>query len=154
MKCGFTILLAEDDPNDLTLFRYAVADSATEARININVRVVRDGVEAIEYLGGDGNFADRNIHVFPDLIVLDLKMPKLTGLDVLKWLGENPDYHRIPKILLSGSSEERDIEEAYQLGVNTYFQKPATLDEYRELVHHMILYWSHTKRPVIRQMAH
>jgi CheY-like chemotaxis protein len=154
MKRGFTILLAEDDENDVTLFRHAVAESARECRINISVRVVNDGVEAIEYLSAQGVFANRNVHPFPELIVLDLKMPRLTGLDVLKWLSEHPEYRRVPKILLSGSSEDRDIEEAYHLGVNTYFQKSGNLDEYRELIHHIISYWAHTKRPVIRHMAH
>lgn len=150
MKHGFTILLAEDDSNDAMLFKYAVADSAAKSRINIDVRIVGDGADAIAYLSGKGDFAVRHSHPFPDLIVLDLKMPRLTGLDVLRWLIEHPEYRRVAKILLTGSSEDRDIEAAYQLGVNTYFQKPGSLDEYRELIHHMISYWAHTKRPVIR----
>jgi CheY-like chemotaxis protein len=84
------------------------------------------------------------------LIVLDLKMPRLTGLDVLKWLAEHPEYRRVPKVLLSGSAEERDIDAAYRLGVNTYFQKPSSLAEFREMVHLMVNYWAHTQRPVIR----
>ena len=74
-------------------------------------------------------------------------------LEVLKWLREHPEYQHVPKIMLSGSGEDRDVEEAYRLGVNTYFQKPASLEEYRELVYDVILYWSHTKRPVIRHAA-
>jgi CheY-like chemotaxis protein len=150
MKRGFTMLLAEDDNNDVVLFRHTLAESAARNRLAINLQVVADGEEAIDYLKGAGAFADRNAHPFPDIIVLDLKMPRMTGLDVLKWLREHPEYRRIPKILLSGSCEERDIDEAYRLGVNTYFQKPASLDEYRELIHHMVSYWAHTQRPVIR----
>ena len=86
-------------------------------------------------------------------MVLDLKMPRLDGLEVLRWLKEHPEYRRVPKILLSGSAEDRDIEEAYNLGVNTYFQKPVSLGEFRELIHHLILYWAHTQRPVIRHAA-
>src|SRR5690349_6191482 len=127
MKRGFTILLAEDDGNDIRLFEHAVAESAAESRVSVAVQVVRDGVDAIAYLAGEGDFADRSAYPFPDLIVLDLKMPRLTGIDVLGWLKQHPEYSRVANILLSGSSEDRDIEEAYHLGVNTYFQKPSTL---------------------------
>jgi CheY-like chemotaxis protein len=153
MKRGFTMLLAEDDENDVMLFRHAVEESAAKSGVKIDVRVVSDGAAAIAYLSGDGDFGIRHAHPFPDLIVLDLKMPRQTGLDVLRWLKDHPKYRRVAKILLSGSSEDRDIEEAYELGVNTYFQKPGSLDEYRELIHHMISYWAHTKRPVIRHVA-
>ena len=77
-------------------------------------------------------------------------MPRLTGLNVLAWLKGHEEYRRLPKIMLSGSAEERDIEEAYRLGVNTYFQKPSSLDEFRELIHYMIGYWAHTQTPMIR----
>ena len=150
MKRGFTILLAEDDETDAMFFRHAVGESARRCRINIDIHVVRDGEEAVAYLSGEGDFGDRQNYPFPHLIVLDLKMPRVTGLDVLRWLFEHPEYRRIPKILLSGSNEERDIESAYQLGANTYFQKPISLEEFRELVHLMVSYWAHTQRPVIR----
>jgi len=150
MKRGFTMLLAEDSKDDVALFRHALERSARQTQLNIKLELVPDGAQAIEYLEGEGRFADRLLHPFPDIIVLDLKMPRLTGLDVLKWLKEHEDYARIPKILLSGSSEERDIDEAYRLGVNTYFQKPVSLEEFRELVHHMVCYWAHTQTPLIR----
>jgi len=144
------MLLAEDDENDLMLFRHAVQESTEKSGIKVDIRVVYDGADAIAYLSGEGDFAARNTHPFPDLIVLDLKMPRLTGLDVLRWLRDHPEYRRVPKILLSGSSEDRDIEEAYHLCVNTYFQKPTVLSEFRELIHLMISYWAYTNRPVIR----
>jgi two-component system response regulator len=150
MKRGFTILLAEDDGNDVVLFKHAVEESAEASRVSIKVQVVGDGAEAISYLDGEGAFSDRNVHPFPDLIVLDLRMAGLGGLEVLRWLKEHPEYRRVPKVLLSGSSEDRDIEAADQLGGNTYFQKPGALGDYRELIHHLIGYWAHTKRPVIR----
>jgi CheY-like chemotaxis protein len=149
MKRDFAILLAEDDENDAVLFSRTVAESARQSGIRIEVRAVGDGDEAIAYLGGEGKYGDRGAYPFPGLIVLDLKMPRLSGLDVLKWLMEHPEYRRVPKILMSGSSEERDIDAAYRLGVNTYFQKPGSLEEYRELIHIMVSYWAHTQRPVI-----
>ena len=149
MKRGFTLLLAEDNQNDVAFFRHALENSARQGQLNINLQIVSHGAEAIDYLNGQGKFANRVLHPFPDIIVLDLKMPRLTGLDVLRWLNEHQEYRRIPKIMLSGSSQECDIDEAYRLGVNTYFQKPVSLDEFRELVHHMVCYWAHTQRPVI-----
>ena len=131
------VLLADDHPKVLENAKKLLGPDY------LVVGAVSNGVMALE--------AARELT--PDLIVLDLKMPQLSGLDVLRWLMDHPQYRRIPKILLSGSSEDRDIEEAYQLGVNTYFQKPGSLDEYRELIHHMISYWAHTKRPVIRHAA-
>ena len=150
MNRGFTMLLVEDDEHDLALFRHALQKSAHDTGLKIQLYMVRDGEEAIEYLRGAGPFTDRALHPFPDIIVLDLKMPRLNGLDVLRRLKEHRQYSRVPKILLSGSSQERDIDEAYELGVNTYFQKPTSLAELRELVHHMICYWALTKRSVIR----
>ena len=148
MKLGFTMLLAEDSENDVLLFKHAVEKSAAAKGLKIRLEVTEDGGEAIEYLSGAGAFADRQKYPLPDLIVLDLKMPRFTGLDVLTWLKEHEDYRRIPKILLSASSQECDIDEAHRLGVSTYFQKPSGLDEFRELIDHMICYWAHTKRQV------
>src|SRR6266566_2384323 len=150
MKRGFTILLAEDDENDLALFQHVVEETAAESRIRIRVVPVLDGVDAIAYLEGEGDFTDRQKYPFPELIVLDLKMPRQNGLDVLRWLKEHEEYWQVPKILLSGSADERDVRAAYRLGANTYFQKPPTLDEYRELISHLIRYWAHMQRPVIR----
>ena len=150
MKRGFTILLADDDDNDAEIFKHVVAETAQKSQIAIGICVVRDGVEAIDYLSGQGGFQDRETFPFPFLIVLVLKMPRLTGLDVLQWLAEHPEYRRVPKVLLSGSAEERDIDTAYRLGVNTYFQKPSSLTEFRVLIHLMINYWARTQRPVIR----
>jgi CheY-like chemotaxis protein len=148
MKRGFTMLLAEDNFNDATLFEHAVKAGAAQAGVKVELHRVRDGAEAIAYLAGEGEFAAQP---FPDLVVLDLKMPMVDGLDVLAWLESHPEYRRLPKIILSGSGLETDVEKAYKLGANTYFEKPGTLDEYRELVSHMILYWSHTKRPALRR---
>jgi CheY-like chemotaxis protein len=153
MKRGFTLLLAEDDPNDAMLFQRALEESARIAAVPIRLQVIGDGEQAIEYLKGEGEFQDRDKYPFPEIVVTDLKMPRLNGLGVLAWLRENEQYQRMPKILLSGSSEECDVDEAYRLGANTFFQKPDSLGEYRELVYHIVCYWAHTQRPMIRHAA-
>jgi CheY-like chemotaxis protein len=151
MKRGFTILLAEDSENDVILFKHAVEKSSEKTRLKIHLAITRDGAEAVEYLSGQGKFENRLEYPFPDLVILDLKMPRVCGLDVLSWLKDREEYRRIPKILLSASAQESDIETAYRLGVNTYFQKPGGLDETRDLIHHIICYWSYTERPAFRQ---
>jgi len=147
------MLVAEDDGNDLALFRLMVAEAAKKTGLTIYLQATRDGEETIEYLSGAGKFADRYSHPFPDIIVLDLKMPRLSGLEVLKWIKNHHEYMIIPKIMLSGSGEESDIYKAYRLCVNTYFQKPNSLEEYRELIHHLISYWAHTKRSTVKHSA-
>jgi len=92
MKRGFTMLLAEDSKDDVALFRHALERSARKTHLNIKLELAPDVAHAIEYLEGEGRFADRLLHPFPDIIVLDLKMPCLTGLDVLKWLNEHEEY--------------------------------------------------------------
>jgi CheY-like chemotaxis protein len=137
------ILVAEDDPKDLALLRHAVR----EIECPVHLVVVRDGEEAIEYLRGDGPFGDRGRHPLPDLLLLDLKMPRVTGLEVLKWIKRHKDSARIPTIMLSGSGLEADVEEAYRLGVNTYFTKPNELGKLSELLGLLIQYWSRSQRP-------
>jgi len=150
MKRGFTLLLVEDDANDIGFFRHALADASDRAAIKVRLEITRDGEEAIQYLSGTGDFSDRVRFPFPDLIVLDLKMPRLTGLDVLAWLKGHEEYRRVPKILLSSSSMEQDVDAAYRLGVNTFFQKPPNLSGLRELLYHLVSYWGLTQRPIIR----
>jgi len=153
MKRGFTLLLADDDENDVTFFKCALEESSQKSGVPVRLVVARDGEEALAYLKGEGEFGDRTKHPFPHIVVTDLKMPRLNGLGVLAWLKEHEEYQRIPKILMSGSSEECDVDEAYRLGANTFFQKPSTINEFRELVYHLVCYWAHTQRPVIRQPA-
>jgi len=150
MKRGFTLLLAEDDEKDVMLFKSALEVSAKKASVPVRLAVTQDGEQALAYLKGEGEFSDRTKHPFPDIFVTDLKMLRLNGLDLLAWLKEHEEYRRIPKILLSESCEECDVDEAYRLEVNTYFQKPITLNEFQELVYHIVCYWAHTQRPVIR----
>src|SRR4029077_19552734 len=120
MKRGFTLLLAEDDENDIVFFRQALEEAAEKATVPVRLEVTPNGEEAIRYLKGEGEFSDRAKHPFPQIIVTDLKMPRLNGLDVLAWLKDHEEYQRVPKLLLSASSEEHEVDEAYRLGVNTF----------------------------------
>ena len=153
MKRGFTLLLADDNEDDIVFFERALEESAQRAGVPVRLQITRDGEQALAYLNGEGEFGDRDKHPFPQIIVTDLKMPRVSGLDVLSWLKDHDEYQRIPKILLSGSCEECEVDEAYRLGVNTYFQKPSSARDYNELVFHIVSYWAHTERPVIRHPA-
>jgi CheY-like chemotaxis protein len=146
MKCGFTLLLADDDENDVTFFKTALEESSQKAGIPVRLVVTQDGEQALAYLKGEGEFGDRTKHPLPDIVVTDLKMPRLNGLAVLGWLKDQQEYQRIPKIMLSGSNEDCDVDEAYRLGANTFFQKPLSLKEFRDLVYHILCYWAHTHK--------
>jgi CheY-like chemotaxis protein len=145
-KQQLVILLAEDDPNDLALFRHAIKDTKYSA----NLQVVRDGEQVIKYLDGEGDFSNRAAYPFPDLLVLDLKMPRVNGLEVLKWLKNHPVSVALPAIMLSGSGLDPDVEEAYRLGVSTYFTKPTELGKLSELLKVLLDYWSRSQRPHIK----
>jgi CheY-like chemotaxis protein len=139
------ILAAEDDPNDLELLRHVVAENG----VAVNFQSADDGEQLIHYLRGEGTFADRDRHPIPDIVVLDLKMPRMNGFEVLQWLRQEPGLARIPTIVLSGSGLESDIEEAYRLGANTYFTKPGQLAELRKIIGSLIDYWRRSQRPII-----
>jgi CheY-like chemotaxis protein len=145
MSRKLVILVAEDDPNDLELLRHVVSDHGVE----VNFQSAHDGEQVISYLRGESPFADRVIYPIPDIVVLDLKMPRVNGFEVLEWLRQQPGLARIPVVVLSGSGLETDIEEAYRLGANTYFTKPGQLAELRKIIGTLIDYWRRSQRPSI-----
>ena len=144
MKRRFVILVAEDDSKDRELLLHAARPDGRDFELHLT----SDGEEALHYLKGHGRFGDRTRHPFPDLLLLDLKMPRVNGLEVLKWVREDSKHPRVPTVMLSGSGLEHDVEEAYRLGVNTYFTKPDSLHELRELILSLVEYWSRSERPV------
>ena len=150
MKRGFTLLLVEDCGDDVLLFQHAIEKASEKTSVPIRVEVTHDGEEAIAYLKGEGVFSDRNKFPFPEIVITDLKMPRLSGLDVLAWLKEHSEYQRVPKVLMSASCMDSDVDEAYRLGVNTFFQKPAQHGEFQDLIYFLVGYWARTQRPVIR----
>jgi len=131
------ILLAEDDPNDVLLIQRAFQ----RTHLANPVQVVRDGEEALAYLSGQGAFADRELHPLPVLMLMDLKMPRKTGLEVLAWLRQQPGLKRLPVIVLTSSNQSPDINRAYELGANSYLVKPAGFDSLLELVKNLDMYW-------------
>jgi two-component system response regulator len=131
------ILLVEDNPNDLELALYALK------RNNIAnfIHVARDGAEALDFIFAQGEYAGRRIEDGPKLILLDLKLPKIDGLEVLKRVKSDPRTRIIPVVVLTSSTEERDIVESYQLGVNSYITKPVDFEQFTEVVRQLGFYW-------------
>ena len=123
------ILYAEDDENDQFLIEKAFAKMAHP----VEVRFVNDGSEAIQYLQGTGEFADRARFPLPTVIFLDIKMPQVNGFEVLEWLKSNESFKLIPAVMISSSQMQEDIDRAYALGASVYLVKPANLAELQKL---------------------
>jgi len=131
------ILLVEDNTDDEVLTLRALK------RNNIlnDVVVARDGVEALDYLFGTGAHAGRDTSVQPQLILLDLKMPRVDGLEVLRRLRADPRTHLQPVVILTTSSEDQDVTSSYELGANSYIRKPVDFEQFMEAVRQLGLYW-------------
>ena len=131
------ILLVEDNPDDEALALRALKQN----RIDNGVVVVRDGAEALDYLFGKGKYVGRDLSVMPALILLDLKLPKVDGLEVLKQLRANPLTALLPVAMLTSSREESDLLAGYKLGLNSYILKPVDFDQFTEAVRNLGVYW-------------
>ncbi|MBA4149146.1 MAG: response regulator [Verrucomicrobia bacterium] len=133
-----TILLADDDPNDVFLMKRAFKRAGY---CNL-LQVVQNGEEAVSYLVGDGCFQDRASFPLPSLVLLDLKMPRKSGLEVLKWIrSQNSGLRRVPVVVLTSSKQPVDVDRAYELGANSYLVKPVTFEKLLELVRTVNHYW-------------
>lgn len=131
------ILLVEDSETDLKLTLRALK----KARVANRIEVARDGEEALDFLFARGKYAARQNAEQPRLVLLDLKLPKVDGLDVLRALKQNPQTHSVPIVVLTSSPEQKDIVESYNLGVNSYIVKPVGFDRFMEAVAEIGLYW-------------
>ena len=131
-----TILLVEDNPDDMELTLRAFKKS----RILNQVVVARDGVEALDYLFATGAYAGRDTST-PQIILLDLKLPKIDGLEVLRRLRTDDRTKLLPVIVLTSSSEAQDLVNSYELGANSYIRKPVDFDQFLEAVQQLGLYW-------------
>jgi two-component system, response regulator len=131
------ILLVEDNPDDELLTLRAFKKS----KVLNDVEVVRDGVEALDFLFCTGSYGDRDLNDMPQLILLDLKLPKIDGLEVLKRLRTDKRTRHLPIVILTSSKEEQDIVEGYKLGCNSYVRKPVDFSQFVEAVNQLGLYW-------------
>jgi len=131
------ILLVEDSDEDAELTTRAL----TKHKITNHLFRVANGAEALDFLFAKGEYAGRSGNVAPRVILLDLKLPKLDGMDVLRKLKSDPDLRYIPVVVLTSSKEDRDLAEAYRLGVNSYIVKPVEFDKFVRAVEALGLYW-------------
>ncbi|HVM49704.1 MAG TPA: response regulator [Candidatus Acidoferrum sp.] len=137
MSTSGNILVAEDDATDAFFFQRAFR----RAGIPVNLHFVQDGAEVLEYLEGTGPFGDRAAHPMPQLLLLDLRMPKLDGFDVLKWIRKRPELAHLVVVLFSSSDEPKHISRAYDLGANWYLVKPHSMQELTALVGRFKKFW-------------
>jgi len=138
------ILLVEDNPHDVELTTRALK----KRKLANNMTIVRDGAEALEFIFGTGKYSSRDPEQHPRVILLDLKLPKVDGLEVLRTLKNDQRTRTIPVVILTSSQEERDIVESYRLGVNSYIVKPVDFDKFVNAVSDVGLYWLLLNKPL------
>ncbi len=139
------ILLVEDNPNDVELTLHALKKHNLANRIH----VVRDGAEALDFIFGSGAYAGRRLEDHPKVILLDLKLPLVDGLEVLERIKSDPHTRTIPVVVLTSSREEPDIARSYELGANSYIVKPVDFQQFAEAVRHLGLYWLLLNQPPV-----
>lgn len=137
MRSEKAILLVEDNPDDEALTLRAFRKN----NIRNDVVVARDGVEALDYLFGRGRFVGRDTADVPQVVLLDLKLPKLDGIEVLRRVRGDPQMRTLPIVVLTSSKEDRDLSECYRLGCNSYVRKPVDFDQFMEAARQLGLYW-------------
>ncbi|HXS15631.1 MAG TPA: response regulator [Polyangiaceae bacterium] len=137
------ILLVEDNPHDEELTLRALKKS----NVVNEVVVARDGAEALDYLRATGKYSDRNIEDTPQVVLLDLKLPKIDGLEVLRTIREDPRIRLIPVVILTSSIEEQDVVKGYGLGANSYIRKPVDFTQFTEAVRQLGMYWLLMNQP-------
>lgn len=139
----FTILLVEDSDDDAFFIERALRQNG----IKNAVLRMRDGVEAVQYLQGVEKGAGPQKFPFPEVIILDLKMPRMGGLEFLEWVNQNPQHRVIPTIVLTSSRMDDDVETSYRLGANTFMVKPAHFDELAQMIRKIYDYWAISVKP-------
>lgn len=137
------ILIAEDDSNDALILKI----SLKKVGILNPIQIVEDGSEAIAYLRGDEKYSDRTAFPFPGVVITDLKMPKVSGFEVLEWLKSHPECSVIPAIVLTASAIESDIVRSHQLHANCYLQKPGNLEDFEKMLRLVFDFWNMCKIP-------
>ena len=144
------VLIAEDIENDVELLRRSFEHAGIQAAL----QVVRDGEECIAYLAGTGRYANRKEYPLPDLLLLDLKMPRVSGFDVLKWIRAEKSLAPLRVVVLTSSERIRDINMAYDLGANSFLTKPVDFTDFTNTIQVMLNYWlEQSKKPEIERPA-
>jgi CheY-like chemotaxis protein len=134
---GIEILLVEDNPDDLDMALRALR----KAHLANHIQVARDGAEALDFIFGTGPHAGRNVENSPKVILLDLKLPKVDGIEVLRRVKSDPRTKMIPVVVLTSSKEQPDVSECYNLGVNSYIVKPVNFESFASAVAELGMYW-------------
>ena len=140
---ALTILLVEDNPDDEVL----TVRELKKQKIANEIITVRDGVEALDYLFGTGQYTGRDATDSPTLVLLDLKLPKVDGLEVLRRIRSDDHKKYIPVVVLTSSDDPRDIVESYRLGANSYVRKPVSFDQFQEAVRQVQFFWLRLNEP-------
>lgn len=143
-----TILLVEDNESEIALTKRALDRS----NILNKLITVEDGQEALEYLFGEGKFSENKINKFPSLVLLDLNIPRIDGLEVLRRIRSNPKTKYLPVVILSTSKEDTDVKQSYTLGANSYIRKPVDFFQFIDAIQQLVLYWLKiNEAPMIRR---
>ncbi len=137
------ILLVEDNPNDLELTLHALE----KHNVANKVHVVRDGEEALDFLFCRGAFSSRTFESPPKVVLLDLKLPKVDGLEILRAVKSDPRTKAVPVVVMTSSKQQRDLVDSYHLGVNSYIQKPINFTEFQEVIRQLGYYWLAINQP-------
>jgi len=147
MNSEFDILLVEDSNEDLELALHVLR----KENLASGIVVARDGEEALDVLFGSGSYSHREVDHAPKLILLDLKLPKLNGIEVLRRVKNDPRTKVIPVVIMTSSKEEQDMVNGYHLGANSYIQKPVDFSQFREMVKQVGLYWLITNQAPVKE---
>lgn len=137
MDAKYTILLVEDDPNDVLQVQRAFQ----KAHLRNPIQIAEDGDQAVAYLCGDPPYQDRKVHPLPWMILMDLKLPRRSGLEVLEWVRARPMFDRTLVVVLTGSRETADLDYALNLGANSYLTKPVAFDQLLDVIKKLNIYW-------------
>lgn len=132
-----TVLVAEDEETDALLMQLAFE----KVGVDNPLQVARDGQDAVNYLAGLPPFTDRSLHPLPALLILDLKMPRMNGFDVLTWLQTRPEFKDLPAVVLSSSSDDDDVKRALALGARDYFVKPLNINDFIDIIQKLHARW-------------